>query len=166
MSACIKNLTFRNRAAECTPQPEARALLAAVVACDIEQVRQLLATGAPVNGRGDFGLSPLHVACRIVGLQTIAKRHPAAEAMIALLLEHGADAAAVDAFHYMPAAWCEGQTPSVLRAHMQKLAAANTWPTIDPDHCSDEWRRRVAKEDGYGLPMIRRPVPYYLRDAA
>lgn len=166
MSASTENLPFRTAALDCKPQPEARALLAAVQACDIEQVRQLLASGAPVNGRGDFALTPLHVACRMCGLAPFEKRNVAAEGIVALLLANGADAAAVDAFCYVPSAWCEGRSPTCLREHMQKLASANTWPSTDPAHCSDEYRRRIANEDGYGLPMIRRPVPHYLRDAA
>lgn len=126
--------------------PISEILFDAIQECDPVAVRRALTQGAAVNAKAHFGLTPLHVACRIHGLKAQRQLcHSLSTALIIqILLEAGADVTARDnvsgkmgigesASGHMPAAWCEGETPECLRLRMWELASANVWPTADPD---------------------------------
>lgn len=123
-----------------TVRSEDERLFRAVLTSDTDMIQQSLTSGADVNARGDFQLTPLHAACRIYGMRAEhSSQHPReADQVIQTLLDAGADPTLRDAFGQLAASWCNGYTPANLRERMQDLAAQGTWPAPDPMKHYDE----------------------------
>lgn len=149
--------TKKNWAVETVPHTTLdEALFRAVLASDVPALVAILdAPGANPNIM-IHGQTPLHAACRVhgQGASRGLRRSPATVQVIEILLAAGADPTVRGSLGYLPAAWCEGDTPACLRQRMEELAASQTWPEPNPSRQYEEGElmSRMHKELEY-LPF-------------
>lgn len=115
-------------------QPETRPIFLAILSSDVDAVVAAMVAGEDLNAPSAFRLTPLHVACRVYGVQAgpgFCRPH-AAEQIMKILLAAGASPIARDALGHMPIEYCEGHAPRFLRDAMLDLARQGTWPEPNP----------------------------------
>lgn len=151
-------------------QPETRPIFQAILASNVDGVIAAMVAGEDLNAASAFKLTPLHVACRVFAMKAGPGfcRPEAAEMIIKILLSAGASPLARDALGHMPIEWCEGHAPRCLRAAMEDLARAGTWPEPNPGHLYDEDEVRPARQFSRPANFIPRAIyePWKSKEAA
>lgn len=111
-----------DRHARSNPLPP---LICAVLQENVLAVQLALDWNEPVNGTTLYGWTALHLAAHLLAkkAKTFGNTRTL-DAIIALLLERGADPTIRDSRSHMPAALTEGHTPPALRQAMANLSVA------------------------------------------